>query len=81
MSITTQLSPVGRPRTLHRAALALLLSILLGPAAAQEFVGIVYPRHSLSLSVGVPGVVAKVHVEPGARVEAGRRAAQTMVCK
>ncbi|WP_043458013.1 efflux RND transporter periplasmic adaptor subunit [Azohydromonas australica] len=39
-------------------------------ALAAEYVGIVYPRHDLTLSVPVPGIVSRVLVEPGKRVEA-----------
>ena len=73
MSIANKFSPAGRSRTVCHAALAMLLFCQLGSAAAQEFVGIVHARHNLGLSVGVPGVVARVHVEPGARVEANQR--------
>lgn len=40
-------------------------------AAGAEYTGIVHARHRLTLSVAVPGVVSKVHVEPGQRVGAG----------
>jgi RND family efflux transporter MFP subunit len=42
-----------------------------GAAQANEYTGIVHARHQLTLSVAVPGVVSKVAVEPGRRVEAG----------
>ena len=48
-------------------ALAVLLA---GQAQAADFVGIVHARHKLSLSLPVAGVVARVAVEPGRRVEA-----------
>jgi RND family efflux transporter MFP subunit len=50
------------------AALGLWLACV--PAVAAEFVGIVHPRHHLTLSVAVPGIVARLAVEPGVRVEA-----------
>jgi RND family efflux transporter MFP subunit len=52
------------------AALLLASCAWAAPAAAAEFVGIVHARHDLTLSVSVPGVVARVLVEPGRRVEA-----------
>lgn len=47
-----------------------LLALLASNAQAADFVGIVHARHKLSLSLPVAGVVAKVAVEPGRRVEA-----------
>ena len=49
-------------------ALATLLPA--GAAEAADYTGIVHPRHQLTLSVPVPGVVLRVAVEPGKRVEA-----------
>jgi len=39
-------------------------------ATAADFVGIVHPRHHLTLSFAVAGLVTRVLVEPGRRVEA-----------
>lgn len=41
-----------------------------GTAQAAEYTGIVHPRHQLTLSVAVPGIVARVAVQPGMRVPA-----------
>jgi len=41
-----------------------------GLLLAADFTGIVHARHQLTLSVPVPGIVARVAVEPGRRVEA-----------
>lgn len=57
------------PRVTH-PALILLLAAFGAPALAADYTGIVHPRHQLTLSVAVPGVVARVLVEPGRRVEA-----------
>jgi len=53
--------------------LALAVLLIAGAASgaqAADYVGIVHARHKLSLSLPVAGVVAKVAVEPGRRVEA-----------
>jgi RND family efflux transporter MFP subunit len=51
---------------------ALLLTLLAGPALAADYVGIVHARHKLALSLPVTGIVAKVAVEPGQKVGAGQ---------
>jgi RND family efflux transporter MFP subunit len=43
---------------------------LAGTALAAEYTGIVHARHQLTLSVAVPGIVARVAVQPGMRVAA-----------
>lgn len=53
-----------------RAALFCAALAAAAPAQAADYTGIVHARHQLTLSVAVPGVVAKVHVEPGRRVDA-----------
>ncbi len=52
-------------------ALLATLALATMPALAQEYVGIVHARHALTLSTSTPGIVARVLVEPGRRVEAG----------
>jgi len=59
------------PKTLLAiAAIPLAAFTLATGACAADYVGIVHARHKLSLSLPVAGVVAKVAVEPGRRVEA-----------
>ena len=41
-----------------------------GTALAADYTGLVHARHQLTLSVAVPGVVARVAVQPGMRVAA-----------
>ncbi|WP_295534881.1 efflux RND transporter periplasmic adaptor subunit [uncultured Pseudacidovorax sp.] len=59
-------------RSVPAAALLLAAAGLLQATAAQarEFTGLVHARHDLILSVGVPGIVARVPVVVGQRVEA-----------
>lgn len=49
---------------------ATLGTLWLTGALAADYVGIVYPRHDLTLSVPVAGIVSRVLVEPGRRVDA-----------
>jgi RND family efflux transporter MFP subunit len=49
---------------------ACLLALACSGAAAADYTGIVHARHHLTLSVSVPGIIAKVLVEPGRRVGA-----------
>ncbi|PWF49406.1 efflux RND transporter periplasmic adaptor subunit [Massilia glaciei] len=42
------------------------------PAHAAQYVGLVYPVHDLSLSMGVGGVVARLPVRAGQQVRAGQ---------
>jgi RND family efflux transporter MFP subunit len=55
-----------------RCLTASLLAALPCLVLASDYTGIVHARHQLTLSVAVPGVVARVAVEPGRRVEAGQ---------
>lgn len=57
-------------RTACGAAIALTLLGATAMVHAREFTGLVHARHDLILSVGVPGVVARVPVTVGQRVEA-----------
>ncbi len=52
------------------AAFGLLLLAASAALHAREFTGLVHARHDLLLSVSVPGVVARVPVAVGQRVEA-----------
>src|SRR6218665_2863915 len=61
-----------RTTTMRTPFLPAPLLLLAGGAQAADFVSIVHPRHKLNLSLPVAGVVAKVAVEPGRRVEAGQ---------
>ncbi|GAA4332709.1 hypothetical protein GCM10023144_23070 [Pigmentiphaga soli] len=55
------------------AALAAAGSLLLSaPAAAEDYTGLVYARHDLTLSVSVPGVVSRVPVAVGQQVQANQ---------
>ncbi|CAN5486177.1 hypothetical protein BH10PSE18_BH10PSE18_26060 [soil metagenome] len=58
------------PVACRQALLALLAATAVVGASAREFTGLVHARHDLMLSVGVPGVVSKVPVVVGQRVEA-----------
>jgi RND family efflux transporter MFP subunit len=53
----------------HCASAAVLLG-LAASAHATDYVGIVHARHKLALSLPVTGIVAKVAVEPGQKVQA-----------
>ena len=57
------------PRHATRLVAACLMLLVL-PAWSADYTGIVHARHKLTLSVAVPGIVARVLVEPGKRVEA-----------
>jgi RND family efflux transporter MFP subunit len=62
-----------RHRGLAFAGIGLLVTFCqMAPAAAEDFIGIVYPSRDLALSFGVGGLVAAVNVEVGDRVEAGK---------
>ena len=50
--------------------LACWLALASAGAGAADYTGIVHARHHLTLSVAVPGIIAKVLVEPGRRVGA-----------
>ncbi len=69
-----RLWPALGPRSgVNTLAMVLGLGLYLATASlawAAEYTGIVHARHQLSLSVSVPGVVSKVWVEPGRRVQA-----------
>jgi RND family efflux transporter MFP subunit len=54
-----------------RFVLAWTACSLVSLCHAADFTGIVHARHQLTLSVPTPGIVARVLVEPGRRVEAG----------
>ncbi|MCZ2498822.1 efflux RND transporter periplasmic adaptor subunit [Xylophilus sp. Kf1] len=56
--------------TARRTLAASLLALTAFGAQAREFTGLVHARHDLMLSVGVPGVVSRVAVTVGQRVEA-----------
>jgi RND family efflux transporter MFP subunit len=61
----------------HRGLAFLWIGLLatlcqMAPAAAEDFIGIVYPSRDLALSFGVGGLVAAVNVDVGDRVEAGK---------
>ncbi len=61
---------IETPLRTHRLALWPLLALTCTGATAADYTGIVHARHRLTLSVSVPGIVAKVLVEPGRRVGA-----------
>lgn len=44
--------------------------LLVATAHAADYTGLVHARHQLTLSVAVPGIVARVAVQPGMRVAA-----------
>jgi RND family efflux transporter MFP subunit len=53
----------------------LVLGLLCAPSSAvwaQEFIGLTYPYKDLTLSVKVAGVVSKIHIRIGDRVQAGQ---------
>lgn len=59
------------PRRLVGTLALLGCGLALGVAAhAADYTGLVHARHQLTLSVAVPGVVARVVVQPGMRVAA-----------
>ncbi|CAN5287333.1 hypothetical protein BH11PSE10_BH11PSE10_04470 [soil metagenome] len=57
-------------RILAVSLLSLAALASAGPAGAADYVGIVHARHKLSLSLPVAGVVARIAVEPGRKVDA-----------
>lgn len=60
-------------RWLLGAALATLLAAVTAqPALAEEYVGLVHPNHELTLSMGIGGVVSRVHVKHGQLVKANQ---------
>lgn len=69
------MNALPRP-ALRRAArrltcvLACALAGIAPLAWSADFTGIVHARHKLTLSVAVPGIVSRVMVEPGRRVDA-----------
>lgn len=64
-------SEATRRRIRPLGPIALLAAALAAPAWAQDYVGIVHARHALTLTTSTPGIVARVLVEAGRRVEAG----------
>lgn len=72
MAMTSLRGATAARRSVPAAALLLAAAGLLQATAAQarEFTGLVHARHDLILSVGVPGIVARVPVVVGQRVEA-----------
>ncbi len=72
MAMTFPRGATAVRRSVPAAALLLAAAGLLQATAAQarEFTGLVHARHDLILSVGVPGIVARVPVVVGQRVEA-----------
>lgn len=61
-----------RARLTLSAALAGALCVAALPALATEYVGLVHPKNELTLSMGVPGVVARLDARPGQAVRAGQ---------
>lgn len=61
------------PRRMHRRAWCALL-LAAGPllALAQDYPGLVQPRHDITLASGVGGIVASKRVRPGSRVAANQ---------
>jgi len=59
-------------RSLHRTIFCAVLACTALPAFAAEYVGLVHPKNELTLSMGVPGVVARLDARPGQAVRAGQ---------
>jgi RND family efflux transporter MFP subunit len=58
------------PQTLKRLLCVSFLALALPAAMAEEFTGLVYPEHELTLSLGQGGIVSQVQVKPGQNVKA-----------
>jgi RND family efflux transporter MFP subunit len=59
----------ANPRT-TRALVGALMAFAPLLAAAQDYPGLVQPRHDITLATGVGGIVSARHVRPGSRVGA-----------
>ena len=71
MPSAASLIPVSLARLSARVALVALCAASAG-ASADQFVGLVHPHTEVALSMGVGGVVARLHVRPGQPVRAGQ---------
>lgn len=62
----------ARPNSLRLVLACLSTALAAGVANAQDYPGLVQPRHDIVLSTGVGGVVASRHVGPGSQVARGK---------
>jgi RND family efflux transporter MFP subunit len=55
-----------------RCSAAMLMACASLPALAEQYVGLVHPKHELTLSMGIGGVVSTLNVRPGQSVKGGQ---------